>query len=287
MTIIKQGNPDKLELRKFHCSNCDCSNCGCKFIANCQEYETVTQYNCYYEITGFTIRCVCPYCLRLVDDGATLSESEIQQYKIKESNNKIMNEIININYGAVYPFMDDEKMYCEVPNVGFDDFAVSCDYGTVNPASFGLWGEKNSVWYRIKEYYFDSRREGYQRTDEEHYAKLEELVGNRKVSRVVVDPSAASFIEVIRRHKRFNAVPAENNVVNGIRLVSQALKDGRIKICSTCKDARREFALYRWDTKNGADVPIKENDHSMDDIRYFTASISTGKKGFSVFALRR
>lgn len=150
-----------------------------------------------------------------------------------------------------------------MPDFSFDDFAVSCDYGTVNPASFGLWGEKNSVWYRIKEYYFDSRREGYQRTDEEHYAKLEELVGNRKVSRVVVDPSAASFIEVIRRHKRFNAVPAENNVVNGIRLVSQALKDGRIKICSTCKDARREFALYRWDTKNGADVPIKENDHSM------------------------
>ena len=82
-------------------------------------------------------------------------------------------------------------------------------------------------------------------------------------------------------------MPAENNVVNGIRLVSQALKDGRIKICSTCKDARREFALYRWDTKNGADVPIKENDHSIDDIRYFTASISTGKRSFSVFALRR
>lgn len=80
MTIIKQGNPDKLELRKFHCSNC-----GCKFIANCQEYETVTQYNCYYEITGFTIQCECPYCSRLADDGVTLSESETQQYKIKES----------------------------------------------------------------------------------------------------------------------------------------------------------------------------------------------------------
>lgn len=124
---------------------------------------------------------------------------------------------------------------------------VRLRYG--KPCVIRFVGWKNSVWYRIKEYYFDSRREGYQRTDEEHYAKLEELVGNRKVSRVVVDPSAASFIEVIRRHKRFNAVPAENNVVNGIRLVSQALKDGRIKICSTCKDARREFALYRWDTK--------------------------------------
>ena len=103
----------------------------------------------------------------------------------------------------------------------------------------------------------------------------------------MVDPSAASFIEVIRRHGKFRVVPAENNVVNGIRLVSQALKDGRIKICNTCRDARREFALYRWDTKNGADVPIKENDHSMDDIRYFTASILQGKNSFSVCAVKR
>lgn len=79
MTIIKQGNPDKLELRKFCCPNC-----GCEFIASCQDYETVTQYN-YYEITGLTIQCVCPYCSRLVDDGVALSESEIQQYQIKES----------------------------------------------------------------------------------------------------------------------------------------------------------------------------------------------------------
>ena len=188
--------------------------------------------------------------------------------------------------GLVYPFFSRSVHVAEPAGIPSRYF-ISCDYGTVNPSSFGLWGEYGGRWYRLSEYYFDSRREGEQRTDEEHYAKLEELVGNRKVSRVVVDPSAASFIEVIRRHKRFNAVPAENNVVNGIRLVSQALKDGRIKICSTCKDARREFALYRWDTKNGADVPIKENDHSMDDIRYFTASISTGKRSFSVFALRR
>lgn len=80
LTIIKQGNPDKLELRKFCCPNC-----GCEFIANCREYETVTQYNYYYEITGLTIQCACPYCSRLVEDGATLSESEIQQYQIKES----------------------------------------------------------------------------------------------------------------------------------------------------------------------------------------------------------
>lgn len=178
-------------------------------------------------------------------------------------------------------------MYCEVPKVSFEEFAVSCDYGTVNPASFGLWGKSQNVWYRIDEYYFDSRKEGFQRTDEEHYRELEKLVGNRKVSSVTVDPSAASFIEVIRRHAKFRVLSADNNVVNGIRRVSQALRDGRIKICSNCKDSRREFSLYRWDTKNGTDVPIKENDHSMDDIRYFVTTVLDGNRGFSVFAARR
>nr|MBQ4172996.1 hypothetical protein [Ruminococcus sp.] len=91
------------------------------------------------------------------------------------------------------------------------------------------------------EYYFDSRAEGFQKTDEEHYSALCELVGDRRIRAVAVDPSAASFIEVIRRHGVFQVVPAQNNVVNGIRRVSQALKSGRIRICDTCKAARREF----------------------------------------------
>ena len=185
-------------------------------------------------------------------------------------------------YGAVYPFMENEEMYCEVPKGEFDRFAVSCDYGTVNPASFGLWGRQNGVWYRIDEYYFNSRTEGYQKTDEEHYEALCRLAGERKISQVVVDPSAASFIEVIRRHGRFCVIPAQNNVINGIRRTSQALKDGSVKICKGCKAIRREFSLYRWESKKADDLPIKENDHAMDDLRYFVTTIIDG--GVQVFA---
>lgn len=185
-------------------------------------------------------------------------------------------------YGAVYPFMENEEMYCDVPKGEFDRFVVSCDYGTVNPASFGLWGRQNGVWYRIDEYYFNSRTEGYQKTDEEHYEALCSLAGERKISQVVVDPSAASFIEVIRRHGRFCVIPAQNNVINGIRRTSQALKDGSVKICKSCKAIRREFSLYRWDSKKVDDLPIKENDHAMDDLRYFVTTIIDG--GVQVFA---
>ncbi|MBQ5630616.1 MAG: PBSX family phage terminase large subunit, partial [Ruminococcus sp.] len=165
--------------------------------------------------------------------------------------------------------------------------AVSCDYGTVNPASFGLWGKRGDVWYRIDEYYFDSRAEGFQKTDEEHYSALCELVGERRIRAVAVDPSAASFIEVIRRHGVFQVVPAQNNVVNGIRRVSQALKSGRIRICDTCKAARREFSLYRWDCERHADAPVKQNDHAMDDIRYFVTTLMDGGSFVPVIAAAR
>ena len=189
-------------------------------------------------------------------------------------------------YGAVYPFMADDAMYVQPPKQ-LEDFVISCDYGTVNPTSMGLWGKKDGVWYRISEYYFDSRKEGFQKTDEEHYAAMLQLAGDRKIRQVVADPSAASFIEVIRRHGRFDVKPAKNNVVNGIRRVSGALKDGKIKICRSCKDARREFQLYRWDKTKVQDAPVKENDHAMDDIRYFVSTVLDGESGFSVIAAKR
>ena len=189
--------------------------------------------------------------------------------------------------GAVYPFMDKDESFPDVPNVEFEEYAVSCDYGTVNPASFGLWGRYENVWYRIEEYYFNSRKEGYQKTDEEHYLSLKSLVGCRKLRCITVDPSAASFIQVIKRHGEFSVVPAKNNVIDGIRRVSTALKNGEIKICSNCRDSIREFSLYRWDEKNGMDNPIKENDHAMDDIRYFVTTILDGGNGFVAIATRR
>ena len=68
--------------------------------------------------------------------------------------------------------------------------------------------------------------------------------------------------------------------------MSDALKNGRIKICACCKDARREFQLYRWDSAKREDAPIKENDHAMDDIRYFVTTVTDGG-AFSVVAAER
>lgn len=189
--------------------------------------------------------------------------------------------------GAVYPFMSKDGMYCAVPRGIFDDYAISCDYGTVNPASFGLWGKKQDVWYRVDEYYFDSRREGYQKTDEEHYRALCRLAEEKNISGVTVDPSAASFIETIRRHGKFHVVPARNNVLDGVRKTAAALKQGQIRICKNCIDSIREFGLYRWAEGLAGDMPVKENDHAMDDIRYFVTTFLEQGEGVYAIAAQR
>lgn len=185
--------------------------------------------------------------------------------------------------GLVYDFFDRET--CPAPPEGeMERWSISCDYGTVNPASFGLWGLRNGVWYRVAEYYYDSRREGRQKTDREYARELERLAGGRTIRQVVVDPSAASFIEVLRRDG-WNVVRAKNDVLSGIRITAQLLQNGRLVICDSCEDAIREFGLYRWEEDTAQDRVRKQNDHAMDDIRYFAATVAaTQEHGTPVFA---
>ena len=190
--------------------------------------------------------------------------------------------------GSVYP-MFSQSAHVKEPPQGFEKFYISCDYGTVNPSSFGLWGLSAGVWYRIGEYYYDSRRVGEQRTDSEHYSALLDLAGGRKIEAVIVDPSAASFIECIRRDGRFTVIPARNDVLDGIRRVSDSLKSGRILFSPACRDSIREFGLYRWEENSAKDAVRKENDHAMDDIRYFVSTVlnEDADDGFFAVAARR
>ena len=189
--------------------------------------------------------------------------------------------------GLIYPFMTQDR-FCDTPKGAFEEYVVSCDYGTINPSSFGLWGKQQGIWYRLEEYYYHSRLTGMSRTDEEHYAGLVALIAGRPVTKIVVDPSAASFIAVIQRHGAYLVLPAKNDVVDGIRAVSVALKQGDIRICNTCTDTIREFGLYRWNDSMHKDMPIKENDHAMDDIRYFVSTVlSERSDDFFVMATQR
>ena len=232
-------------------------------------------------------------CLRLhftMEDNPSLTEEIRQRYQ------RLYTGVFYRRYilgqwaqaeGRVYDFFE-AGMAKTVPEGPFDKWYVSCDYGTVNPTSMGLWGRCRGVWYRVKEFYFSSRREMRQMTDEEYAQALGNLAGGRQLTAVIVDPSAASFIEVLRRHG-WRVQKADNDVLSGIRLTSDCLKDGRIVICEGCADCLREMDEYVWDLSSGAkDRVRKEHDHAMDDMRYFVSTVLREKEtGFAALSVER
>jgi PBSX family phage terminase large subunit len=186
--------------------------------------------------------------------------------------------------GLVYPAMARSDAFYSrgsLPVNLIANFRVSCDYGVVNPMSCGLWGYLKGIWYRIEEYYYNSKTSGITRTDEEHLLFIKKLTNGRKIDFIIVDPSAAGFISLLRKHM-FAVIPANNKVLEGINRVGDALVSGKIKICDNCLDSIHEFSIYRW--QENKDVPVKENDHAMDDIRYFVMSLENENDGDSFFA---
>ena len=211
----------------------------------------------------------------LMDDNLSLSDKVKQRYYSLYQGTFYRRFILGewvIAEGLVYQDYNDhikEKLWDGTPDELVGRWYISIDYGTINPCSMGLWCVTDNEAIRVDEYYYNSRKEGYQRTDEEHYAELEKLAGDRYIERVIIDPSAASFKATIKRHGKFFVKSAKNDVINGIRTTSQMLTDGRIKIGVKCKASQEEFGMYRWDDKAEVDKVVKENDHAMDDIRYF------------------
>ena len=180
--------------------------------------------------------------------------------------------------GLVYDFFDRERDAEPAPEGPFAEWRISVDYGTANPASFGLWGRKDGSWYRVEEFYYDSRKAGRQKTDAEYVEDLKRLAGGRSIRRVIVDPSAASFIEALRR-QGFQVVRADNDVADGIRVTADLLRQQKIVLCRNCEDCLREMELYCWEERGDRDAPRKEHDHAMDDMRYFAMDVAGENAG--------
>lgn len=187
--------------------------------------------------------------------------------------------------GLVYDFFD-RAMVQPVPEGEMEEWRASCDYGTVNPFSLGLWGRRGDVWYRVKEIYYDARKEGRQKTDLEYVEMLGELTEGLELRQVVVDPSAASLIAALEQ-MGYSVRRAENEVLSGIRVTADLLRQGKLVICQGCEDSIREFGLYRWDERAVGDRVVKKNDHAMDDIRYFATSLGKSERFIGGFGVER
>lgn len=148
---------------------------------------------------------------------------------------------------------------------------ITCDYGTVNPTVFLDIYDYDGRFYVDREYRWDSRKNLRQKTDEEYADDLMQFMGEQCT--IIVDPSAASFIEALRRRGLY-VLPAHNEVLDGIRKTANLFQQHRLLIHESCEGLIDELGVYMWDQKTNEDRPVKENDHGPDALRYYVNSLA-------------
>ena len=262
-----------------------CSVTGSKFFFNCNPDGPYHWFKVNW-IDKATEKKLL-YLHFTMDDNLSLSEEIKARYRSMYIGVFFKRYILGLwaaAEGIIYDMFDESRHVHDIRDffqllINGNRY-VSCDYGTQNATVFLLWNKgRDGVWYCIREYYYSGRDKGRQKTDSEYADDLEKWLDETKIRAVIVDPSAASFIAELRK-RGYKVLKANNDVLDGIRLVGTMLNLEKIVFASSCTETIKEFASYIWDEKaveRGEDKPVKQFDHAADAVRYFVSTVLGSK----------
>ena len=175
--------------------------------------------------------------------------------------------------GSIYDFFDTKLHVVNKPPHYAKEYYLGIDYGTANAFSAVLLGFNDDYHPALvveKEYYWDSKKMGGQKTDSEYALDIKREFGGYPIRLIYLDPSAASF-EVELKRAKLPCKQANNDVLDGIRTVGKYLAQGDLVICRSCVNLIKEIEGYVWDEKavlRGEEKPVKQHDHAVDSLRY-------------------
>lgn len=240
----------------------------------------------------------------VIDDGA-LPSYVVDELKKEYSGTVYYDRYIlgkwALAEGLIYPMYqnaltDSLPVDDDGETIPASSYVVSIDYGTMNAFAAILWSKRAGIWYAEREYYYSGRDTGIQKTDQEYSEALDAWIDDiyqelrlhpiqgalsgTSIERIptIIDPSAASFIALLKKNKWSRVRSADNAVADGIRETAVALQTGRIKILRSLEAWKKEAGGYVWDEKSVEERPVKVDDHLMDSMRYFVKTMRVAAK---------
>ena len=176
--------------------------------------------------------------------------------------------------GLIYPQVTASIFRPEEDMVGTDVRYCAIDFGATHATSmvFGGMFKGNSRDWRIVAEYYD---ENSDKTTYDHYVGFMDMCDqlgadpNRMI--IAIDPAAKVLRQEFLKHG-LSVIKAKNDVLPGIEYTRNALYSGLLVLSKRVIGMLSQFASYSWDPKaseRGDEKPIKQNDDSMDALRYF------------------
>jgi len=167
--------------------------------------------------------------------------------------------------GLVYKeFLRDLHTY-DKAQIDTELYMGGVDFGFTNPAAIiSIRKDKRDNYWITDEYYERGK------TD----AQIAEVVAAKGFTKVYPDPENAGAIKELydRRVNVCEVLKGKDSIRAGIDKVRELLKQCKIRINKDCINTIWEFETYHYPLKkpigNEPELPIKENDHAMDALRY-------------------
>ncbi|HOT31252.1 MAG TPA: PBSX family phage terminase large subunit [Bacteroidales bacterium] len=212
-----------------------------------------------------------------MEDNLSLSDSIRERYKRLYSGlfyDRFILGLWKLAQGIIYDCFDPKKHIVKALPEGIYHYYDGSDYGTAAPTGFLKIAHniRTNKLYAIKEYFYDSKVTGRQKTNSEFSKDYKFFTKDKYAQAVYIDPSAASFKTQLKCDGIHNVKDADNSVLDGIRTVASAFSQGILYLLEgACPQLESDLASYVWDEKAqqyGEDKPIKQNDHMADTLRY-------------------
>jgi PBSX family phage terminase large subunit len=183
--------------------------------------------------------------------------------------------------GAIFDFFDRKIYVKSRPPFAAEYWVAGIDYGSVNPfacvlvgVSTGRYTQTGKCMWVEKEYFWDPKKKERQKVNSEFADDVQAFLEPYNVRNIYIDPSAEAF-QLELRKRGMHVVHANNDVMNGIQMMTSEMKKGNLFIMQECTNLIREVESYVWDPKaalKGDDEPLKKDDHSIDALRYICAT---------------
>jgi len=169
------------------------------------------------------------------------------------------------------------------PNEDFKYYVAGVDWGITNPSAVITLGITKNNDVRVVHEYRNDYLSDSKKTSNVLSTVINALHNKYHYKKVYCDPSAKDLIV----QTRLLGVPiekADNDVASGIGKINSLLQKDRLKIDRHCEYLRTEIPAYSRKkdklNSNPTEEPVKQNDHSIDALRY-------GLTNFRTFGYRR
>lgn len=149
---------------------------------------------------------------------------------------------------------------------------VSTDCGVDHVQVYGDFIDDGTDYWMDREYWWDSKVEGRQKTERQYSDDLEDFLKRAPNALTVIPPEQASFDNELTQRGIWH-VDADNEVLDGIKRVAILLSLKRLHFHRrNAKNTIMQMQTHMWDPKaslRGVEQPLKQKDDGPDMVRYF------------------